>query len=223
LITSTDKRIEYTDVSGTLERGHLRESVAFVKQLIPEVRRIAFVVKDSSSGRAIQAQVESEAAAIPAEVTGFFLVRTIAELEQLSTQLRSTADAVYMDSLEGIQDEGGKALVNREVFEIFRTLFPGPIIGANRYHVEEGALCAVVKTGHEQGETAARLLLEAMQGRPVAEIGITRNFRGRRMINVTTLSTNGNAAASPWKTVSSWWGKNKVSPETAVPIPLNAS
>jgi ABC-type uncharacterized transport system substrate-binding protein len=82
-------------------------------------------------------------------------------------------------------------LTNKQVFEIFRSVYKKPIIGANSYHVEQGALCAVVKTGQEQGETAANQLLKAMRGTPVTEIEVTRNFLGRRIINVDTLEALG--------------------------------
>ena len=62
-----------------------------------------------------------------------------------------------------------------------------PIIGANLYHVEDGALCAVVKTGEEQGMTAAAMLLRALEGTPITDLPVTRNYKGKRIINITTM------------------------------------
>jgi len=45
----------------------------------------------------------------------------------------------------------------------------------------------VVKTGQEQGRTAAKMLLKAMKGTPFSEIPITRNYKGSRVINVTVM------------------------------------
>ena len=50
--------------------------------------------------------------------------------------------------------------------------------------VEQGALCAVVKTGEEQGRTAGEMLKKAMQGTPLKELPIAQNFKGKRVINV---------------------------------------
>ena len=44
----------------------------------------------------------------------------------------------------------------------------------------------MVKTGREQGETAARMVLDLFGGGKIGEIPITRNSNGRRAINVTT-------------------------------------
>jgi ABC-type uncharacterized transport system substrate-binding protein len=48
-----------------------------------------------------------------------------------------------------------------------------------------------MKTGQEQGATAAGMLLKAMKGTPVSEIPITRNQHGRAMINVTVMNAFG--------------------------------
>ena len=79
----------------------------------------------------------------------------------------------------------------KEITHHLKTVFDKPIIGANRYHVRQGALCAVVKTGQEQGETAAKMLLKAMQGTAVADIPITRNYKGKRIINVSVMEKLG--------------------------------
>jgi len=105
--------------------------------------------------------------------------------------MNSSTDALYIDSLEGIADEKMNHLKNKELLEIIRKNYQKPIMGANRYHVEQGALCAVVKTGQEQGETAAAALLESMRGKPVGSIAVTRNYIGRRVINVNVLDVFG--------------------------------
>ncbi|MCB1775485.1 MAG: ABC transporter substrate-binding protein, partial [Gammaproteobacteria bacterium] len=89
-------------VSGSLERGHIRESIAFTKQLQPDLASVCFLVKDSPSGTALQRQVDSEQSDYLATVGGFFLVRTTAEIRALGPRLNSDCDAVYLDSLEGI-------------------------------------------------------------------------------------------------------------------------
>lgn len=180
-----------SNVSGTLERGHIRESIAFIKQLTKPLDKIAFVAKDSPSGRALQAQVEAESGSYLAQVSGVHLVKQTDELQALAAQLNTTSDAVYMDSLEGIEDQDGQGLSHRRLYRLFTAAYRGPVIGANRYHVDQGALSAVVKTGQEQGETAAAMLLKALQGTPVSELPVTRNYKGRRVINVTTMDALG--------------------------------
>ncbi len=175
------------NVSGILERGHVRETIAYLQQLNPEIKSISFVTHDSPSGRALKRQVEAESKNYTATIKGFYLIKTGDELRALGKKLRAETDAIFIDSIEGIEDSTGRGKTNKEAFGILMDAFQGPIVGANRYHVDQGALAAVVKTGEEQGRTAAEMLLSAMQGSPVADLPITQNYRGRRVINVATM------------------------------------
>lgn len=178
-------------VSGSLERGHVRESIAFLKQLSPDFNRVCFLVRDSPSGRSLKRQVDSEKDSYLVPVGGFYLAKTANELRQLSGELENSCDAIYIDSLEGIQDSNGSAMNHQQVFAVLEEIYRKPFIGANSYHVKLGALSAVVKTGNEQGELAAELLLKAMQGTPVSKLPVTKNYRGRRIINVNALTRHG--------------------------------
>ena len=173
-------------VSGILERGHIRESLAFTKQLDPSISTVAFLTKASPSGRALFKQVERESDTYLTKTT-FILVKSTEDIVSTAKQHLAESDAIYVDSLQGVLGPDGNPISNKEAFEILTSTFDKPIIGANRYHVEQGALCAVVKTGQEQGRTAARMLQKAMQGTPVVELPITRNFRGERVINVEVM------------------------------------
>lgn len=180
-----------SNVSGILERGHIRESIAFAKQLFPSIGSIGFITKDSPSGKALLKQVEKEADTYLAKSAVFRLVKTMKELTEAGKELREQCDAVFADSMEGLPDEKGTPLDNKHILSVLSKVYGKPIIGANQYHVEQGALCAVVKTGQEQGKTAAEMLLKAMRGSPVSEIPVTRNYKGRRVINVTTMDEFG--------------------------------
>lgn len=176
-----------SNISGILERGHVRETIAYLQQLNPEIETLSFVSHDSPSGRALMRQVQAEESGYSATITGFHLVKTGDELRALGKRLQVETDAIFIDSLEGIEDSTGRAKTSKEAFDILVDVFQGPIVGANRYHVAQGALTAVVKTGEEQGRTAAKMLLRAMEGTPVTDIPITQNNRGRRVINVSTM------------------------------------
>jgi ABC-type uncharacterized transport system substrate-binding protein len=180
-----------SNVSGILERGHIMESVAFLKQLCPLIKTIAFISKSSPSGEALLRQIEEESDTYLLNVTALKLVKTVKELVAVSEELNKKCDVIYMDSTAGIVDEKGNPLDTKAIIRILEKTFSKPIIAGNEYHVEQGALCAVVKTGEEQGRTAAEMLLKAMQGTPVSEIPITKNYRGKRVINVTVMERFG--------------------------------
>ncbi|MEF8753727.1 MAG: ABC transporter substrate binding protein [Accumulibacter sp.] len=178
-------------VSGILERAHVRESLAFIKQIVPAVRSACFMTADVPSGMALRTQVESEKATYPLTIGGFHLVRNNRQIDTLRRTLNAHCNVLFVDSLEGIADRDGKPQTNQEMLQILRHAYDRPILGGNRYQVEQGAWAAVVKTGQEQGELSATMLLQAMQGKPVSTLPVTQNSRGQRIINVTALERHG--------------------------------
>lgn len=176
-----------SNVSGILERGNIRESIAFVKQLCPSVKTIGFLAKYSPSGEALIRQIKKESGTYLLNTTSFKLVSTLKALVTAAQEFKEQSDVLYTDSTEGIFDEKGNPMKNKDIISVLQKVFSKPIICGNYYQVEQGALCAVIKTGEEQGRTAAEMLLKTMQGTPVSEIPITQNQRGKRVINVTVM------------------------------------
>jgi ABC-type uncharacterized transport system substrate-binding protein len=176
-----------SNVSGILERGHIKESIAFVKQLTSEVATIGFITKISPSGSALFNQVSSESDDYLLKVTAKREVKTLNELRTVSADMRQQSDVLFVDSMEGILDDTGTGMNNKEITKSLQKYYGLKIVGSNRYHVENGALCAVVKTGQEQGRTAAEMLIMAMEGTPISKIGIRKNHNGKRLLNVETM------------------------------------
>lgn len=179
-----------SNVSGMLERAHARESLAFIKQILPSIQTACFMTNNVPSGLALRNQVDAEKESYPVKVNAFHLVKSVAELESLASSLRSACDTLFIDSLEGITDRDSRPLNNAEVLKVLSKVYKGPILGGNRYQVEQGAWAAVVKTGQEQGEASAEMLLKAMRGTPVSAIPIAKNVQGQRVINVTAIEAH---------------------------------
>ena len=179
-----------SNVSGILERAHVRESLAFAKQLIPSIQTACFITNDVPAGRALRTQVEEEKATYPVKISMFNLVKNTREIDTVAKNGRSACDTILIDSLEGIVNDAARPLNNKEVLEALSKVYGGPILSGNRYQVEQGAWAAVVKTGQEQGETSAEMLLKAMRGKPVAKIPLVSNVRGQRVINVTAIEAH---------------------------------
>jgi ABC-type uncharacterized transport system substrate-binding protein len=178
-------------VSGVLERAHVRESLAFFKQIVPAAQSACFMTADVPPGVALRTQVESEKSSYPMTVAAFHLVHDNAQIAALGRALSAQCDALFVDSLEGILDREGKTQTFREVFQVLQQAYARPILAGNRYQVEQGAWAAVVKTGQEQGELSAEMLLQALRGKPAGRIPVTQNSRGQRVINITALERQG--------------------------------
>ena len=179
------------NVSGVIERLHIGESLAFAQHLVPTIKKVGYMQKDSPSGRAVMQQFMAESANYPVQSLAFKLPKTLTEAKTMTEEFKKEADALFFETMEGIPDDDGNPLTDRMVIPILSKIFDKPIISNNLYHVEYGTLCAVIKTGQEQGEVAARKLLEAMQGKPVAEIPVSKNQKGLQVLNVTVMEQLG--------------------------------
>ncbi len=180
-----------SNVSGILERHHIQESIALARQLVPTIRTVAFIMKESPVARLVFGQIQKEAGTYPVKVVGFESPKTLKEAIAMAREFKKKSDLLFVETLEGIPGDDGTPLTDKDVMPVIAKTFGKSTFGANAYAVHYGILSAVIKTGQEQGETAARMLLEAMNGRPVSQIPITRNHKGKRMVNVTVMKSLG--------------------------------
>jgi len=160
-----------------------------VKQLVPQIETIGFIVRDSPSGKALKIQINNESDTYLAKIGTFELLKTLKDIK--ANEKLKECNAFFIDSVTGMLNDRGEPLTNKEIIPFINNTFGKPLIGANNSHVEYGALCAVAKTGHEQGDGAANKLMKAMQGTSVSKIPITRNYKGKRVINVTVMKMFG--------------------------------
>ncbi len=180
------------NVSGILERPHFSESFAFAKQLVPSIKTFGFIIKNSPTGYAHLSQIQRESDTYPAILTAFKMPKTVKEIVAMTEELRAQSDVLLITTLAGVLDETGQPISEKDGLKIALKAFgKKPTIGGESYTVKYGALCTVARTGQEQGERAAKMLLKAMNGTPVSEIPITQNQKGKRIINATVMKALG--------------------------------
>ncbi len=179
------------NVSGILERGHIKESIALLQELVPSAKTLAYMARQSPTGKAVMEQVEKEAADYSAEFVAFLLPKTLPEALTMAADMKDRSDAMLVATMQGIPGNNAAPLSEQEVIPLLAKTYGKPIITDNVYDMKYGMLCAVAVSGEEQGRKAAKMLIRAMQGAPVAKIPITRNERGRRIINVSAMKALG--------------------------------
>jgi ABC-type uncharacterized transport system substrate-binding protein len=180
-----------SNVSGILERVHVKESIAMVQQLIPSVKTFGCIMKDDPSSYGILKQMQEEKRGYSAKLVTARFVKSVREAVAMARKLKPRCDALFLTPMDGLPSQEGKPLSTNEITPMIVKAFGKPTFSENSFNVESGVLCAVVKTGQEQGSTAAGMLLRAMRGTPVREIPITKNRHGKRMINVTVMKSLG--------------------------------
>jgi ABC-type uncharacterized transport system substrate-binding protein len=179
------------NVSGILERHPVSQTLAFAKQLIPSIKTFGFLAYNSPSSRYILELIHQDEMTFPIKLVIARFPKTFDQAQTIAKELKPLCDILYVPTMHGLQDDEGNPLPEKGiVLEIART-FGRPLISSNHYNIRYGMLCGVVKSGQEQGATAAKMLLKAMAGTPVSQIPITRNRLGKAIINVTTMKALG--------------------------------
>ncbi len=180
-----------SNVSGVLERYHISQSVALAQQLVPSVKTVAFISKDGPLAQALSEQVKKESDTYSATVVAFKMPKTVKEAVEMSKELSRQCDLLYIDSLQGLPDENGTPLSDKQVEPMLVKAFGKATVGGTTTGLKGGGLCVVDEAGQEQGEVSSNMLLKAMKGTPISQIPIVRNLKGKRMINITTLKSLG--------------------------------
>lgn len=180
-----------TNVSGILERLHFTKSTIMAKQLIPGASTLGFIMQAGPSAEKIILQLHREKHRFPVQFIAAKTPRTVTEALSMTKQLRETCDLLFMETLQGLKSDDGRPIEYSQIMPLIAKTFGKTVIASDDYAVRHGALCGVVKTGQEQGRTAAKMLLQAMQGKEIKDLPITRNLEGKRMINVTIMRRMG--------------------------------
>jgi ABC-type uncharacterized transport system substrate-binding protein len=179
------------NVSGVLERQHFRETIAFAQMLKPSIRTIGIMMRPTPTTDALQQQIEREIDSYPARILPTALVRTLTEAEREIERLRGECDAFVFTNLNGLATENGAPMAVETIFTHLAQRVDKPILGAVPEHIKYGALLTVASSGIEQGSQAAGMMVQCLEGVPIADLPITRNRKGQRMINLKVMRTLG--------------------------------
>ncbi len=180
-----------SSITGVREVVHFRETLMFLKQLVPSVKTVGYMMRDTSTAQAFMLQAKKEAETYPLESVVHVLPTTFEEAVETAKELASQCDALFIEFLDGLPDKDGNPIPAEEsVFAIVET-FGKPTVASNDATVKMGAMAGVIKLPGEQGELAAEMVLKAIQGTPISDLPVTKNARGRRILNVDTLKALG--------------------------------
>jgi len=179
------------NVSGILERMTITQSLAFAKQLIPAIRTFGYMSCDNPTGRTILKYFQHEAHTFPMKLAAARFPKTLTEGKAMAKELRGLCDVLFIPTMNGIRDDNGNPLSDRQVLPVVTDIFGKPVIGEQKFVIQYGMLCGMTQHPDEQGFTAAKMLLKAMNGTPIQDIPITRNRISQAIINVTVMKSFG--------------------------------
>ncbi len=173
------------NVSGILERYHFEEGLSLNRQIVGKTETFAIMVNESPLADLIDRQLTAERDELSAKLIAFLRPKTLTQAVNMAQNIRDKVDLLMLMTLKGIVDNEGRPVNDGESLPAVVEAFNKPITATADFVVQYGALSGVLASGQEQGQQAATMLLSAMRGVPMDQLSVTRNYRGKRIINVS--------------------------------------
>lgn len=179
------------NVTGVLEKKHYRESISFAQLIDPGIQTVGIIYPDNLSQRKNIEQINREKASYGARVSEIAQVTSVDELKATIVDLSAKVDAFLIFNPVGIRNQAGKAMSEKELYQLILQLVKKPTLAVNDWEVEAGILCGVIKDNNEQASLAVEAIDKIFAGQPIKEIALSENKNGRRYINIVTLKALG--------------------------------
>lgn len=175
------------NVSGVLERPHTVATIAFAKQLVPDLQTFAFLGRDNETSLGILKQIQAQTDSLPLSLVAVRLPKNMSEALTMTKELKSLSDALYLVNLRGLTGETGIPLAKEEIIPEVLETYGKPSMTDIGRDIRLGVMCALAASGEEQGVMAADMLLKAMSGTPMQKLPVIQTKKGKAMVNITVL------------------------------------
>ncbi len=169
------------NITGVIERLHIDESYELLKQILPDVEKIAFITDNSHTSQKIMSRINK--ADFPAEISEIMTTNDLNEWKKKIKDFQNNVDAIGIILYHTIQADG-KSIPSEEVIHwtIANNQLPEFVFWD--FVIAEGAFCGVTISGYEQGKAAAEIAVRILNGDKPADIQISRTNAVIPMINL---------------------------------------
>ena len=159
------------NITGVYEKLHAVTSLRVMKEILPDLKRVAVILDDSPTGHAIRKQLTVELAANDSDVeTDIHVVSTIDAYRKLITEIDQDPQigAVYNIVLS-IRDAAGKACSADQNFRLFLETCRKPSMALNFEFARKGLFGGASVDFTAMGALAGRQGIAILSGTPVAD------------------------------------------------------
>jgi signal transduction histidine kinase len=153
--------------TGVFEKKEVAPNLDWLLRLDPGLRTLVFVGDGSNTHAAVEREIRKDLAGYPRVQARFVGER---RLDRMLERLRGEpSQTLFLTTLGGMTDAGGEVL---PLADTLRALSQGGrrVVSMEDAYVRDGVLGGFVTHGARQGAGAARLVLDYLKGKPLAEI-----------------------------------------------------
>ena len=170
------------NITGVIERHHLKEAINLLKRLVPDARRAAIVTDNGPTSQAFVARARRTA--LPIEIFEFYSTNDFDAWKAKVIELQPKVDAIGLAGYQTIREKDGQASMPAD-YVLGWTLKNSelPEFAFFDFTVSDGALCGVTLSGYEQGKAAAEIAIKILEGQKPADISIRCPEKGSPIVN----------------------------------------
>lgn len=173
------------NITGVYQADYIKESVYFLKNLLPHIKTITILSDDSVSSRAKVKKLSrlSESGELPVEIVGSIVTNDKKEWQQRSLEAAKYTDAFFVMNHNTLKDANGTAVDNMEIGAWYLRNINKPEISYEEHFIVEGMFAAVSDSGVKQGFQATELAIKILNGEKPADLPVTAPQRGDYVVN----------------------------------------
>jgi len=148
-----------SNVAGILEEEHFVQTVNLLRQIVPNVKKIAVIFDEGLTWIGVRQRMEEKA---PKQLQNIVFVswdtiHTFEEYKQRIGELQNEADAIALLGIFTFKDENGTNVPYQDVLEWTAENSNLPDFSFWEDRISYGTLCAVTVSGYEQGLAAGEI------------------------------------------------------------------
>ncbi|MCK5821440.1 MAG: hypothetical protein KAH17_06125 [Bacteroidales bacterium] len=171
-----------TNITGCIERVSYTGMIEFLKELLPDVEKVAFISDDSPTAQGVLEELDR--ANLSVEVTETFATNDYGLWKAKVTELQDKVDAIGILVYNTLLDvDTNESLIPSDVMQWTTENNNLPEFCSFDFGVIDGALCGVFKSGSTQGAAAVAIALRILDGEDPADIAVENPHQSSKIIN----------------------------------------
>ncbi|BCS94945.1 hypothetical protein DSLASN_05770 [Desulfoluna limicola] len=171
------------NITGALERERFGESLAFLRRIAPEVKRLALISDASPTGTPVVQRIKSLAPEHGAHVTASLQTNDFTAWKAFVKKAQTQADALVVVVYHTLKDDTGTHVPSEEVLAWTTRHSTLPDMGFWPWAVSDGLLCSDAISGYEQGYYVGTITAYILGGQSPGDFPVASPRTGQPCIN----------------------------------------
>ncbi|MDJ0622137.1 MAG: ABC transporter substrate binding protein [Desulfocapsaceae bacterium] len=171
-------------ITGSIERARFEQSMRLLKQLQPDIKKVAIISDDSPTGKSVVERILQAANNMEIEVVSSRRISRFSDWKNYVRSVQDYADALLVVLYFTLKDEQGNSVSGDEVLNWTINNSKLPDVGFWSWAVGGGLLCSEAISGYQQGFYAATVASYVLMGQKPGDFPVDKPQRGEICINM---------------------------------------